>query len=53
VEAVWRVAPTGRRRKYYRATPAGRTWLEGQRSQWATLVSAMASLGVSDADSGR
>lgn len=46
VEAVWRVAPNGRRRKYYRSTPAGQTWLEGQRSQWATLVAAMTSLGV-------
>ena len=46
VEAVWRLSPTGRRRKYYRATPAGRTWLEAQRSQWATLVAAMSRLGV-------
>ena len=47
VEAVWRSSPNGRRRKYYRATPAGVKWLEGQRSQWATLVAAMKSLGVS------
>lgn len=46
VEAVWRVAPNGRRRKYYRATPAGRTWLVTQRSQWETLVAAMTRLGV-------
>ena len=46
VAAVWRKAPTGRRRKYYRATPAGRAWLEKQRSQWLTLVDAMTSLGV-------
>ena len=46
VEAVWREAPNGRQRKYYRATPSGRTWLEGQRSQWAKLVAAMASLGL-------
>lgn len=43
-----RTAPSGRRRKYYRATPEGVAWLEGQRSQWATLVAAMTSLGVSD-----
>lgn len=46
VEAVWRSAPNGRKRKYYRATSDGLRWLEGQRSQWATLVQAMASLGV-------
>jgi PadR family transcriptional regulator len=52
VEAVWRIAPNGRRRKYYRATATGRKWLEGQRSQWATLVQAMASLGVAGGDPG-
>ena len=46
IKAVWREALTGRRRKYYQATAAGRKWLEGQRSQWATLVAAMTSLGV-------
>lgn len=46
VRAVRRSAPSGRKRKYYRATPAGLKWLEGQRSQWAKLVEAMSSLGV-------
>jgi PadR family transcriptional regulator PadR len=46
IEGVQREAPSGRRRKYYRITPEGRAWLEGQRSQWATLVSAMGRLGV-------
>lgn len=46
VRAVWRAAPSGRRRKYYRATPAGRAWLDRQRSQWRTLVEAMRSLGL-------
>ena len=46
VKAAWRAAPNGRRRKYYRATAAGRRWLEGQRSQWEMLVDAMARLGV-------
>jgi len=50
VEAVHREAPSGRRRKYYRITPEGRRWLEGQRSQWATLVSAMGLLGVAGGD---
>ena len=48
IKAVWRSAPTGRRRKYYRLTAAGRTWLESQRSQWHKLVEAMGLLGVSD-----
>lgn len=52
VESVWREAPNGRRRKYYRTTPSGRRWLEGQRSQWAKLVEAMASLGVGDGPAG-
>lgn len=51
VEAVWRKAPNGRRRKYYRATPSGREWLASQRSQWEKLVEAMQALGVSDARS--
>lgn len=46
VKAVWRSAPTGRRRKYYQITAAGRRWLESQRSQWQTLVMAMGRLGV-------
>jgi PadR family transcriptional regulator PadR len=46
VKAAWRAAPNGRRRKYYRATAAGRKWLEGQRSQWEMLVDAMTRLGV-------
>lgn len=46
VRATWRSAPSGRRRKYYRITPEGRRWLEAQRSQWTTLVSAMRRLGV-------
>ena len=47
VESVRRVAPSGRERKYYRLTPAGRTWLEAQQSQWATLVEALRRIGVS------
>ena len=30
VKPVWRLAPGGRRRKYYRITPAGRAWLQSQ-----------------------
>lgn len=46
VAPVWRSAPSGRRRKYYRITPAGRAWLDGQRAQWSTLSTALTRLGV-------
>ena len=46
VRPAWRSAPSGRRRKYYRVTAAGRAWLEAQRSQWATLVTALGRLGL-------
>jgi len=50
IQAVWREAPSGRKRKYYQITRAGRAWLEGQRSQWTTLVAAMGHLGVVGGD---
>ena len=34
VEAVWGQSETGRRRKYYRLTPAGAEHLARQRRQW-------------------
>ena len=34
VEAVWGRSETGRRRKYYRLTPAGAEHLARQRRQW-------------------
>jgi DNA-binding PadR family transcriptional regulator len=37
VEARWEIAETGRRRKYYRATPQGRAQLAEQRAQWETV----------------
>lgn len=46
VEPFWREAPTGRRRKYYRLTGAGRRRLGVQRDQWARLVTALDRLGV-------
>lgn len=48
VEAYGADAPTGRRRKYYRLTPAGSRWLAGQRDQWARLREALRRLGVDD-----
>ena len=38
VKAAHRSSPTGRQRKYYQLTDEGLRWLEGQRSQWRTLV---------------
>lgn len=37
VEARWEVAESGRRRKYYRITPEGRSQLEEQRRQWLAV----------------
>mgnify|MGYP001561918597 CR=1 FL=1 len=37
VEARWEVAETGRRRKYYRITPAGRAQLAEERRQWQAV----------------
>jgi DNA-binding PadR family transcriptional regulator len=47
---VWRKAPSGRRRKYYRITPKGRAWLLRQRDQWDRLVEALGRLGVGGAE---
>lgn len=37
VESRWETADTGRRRKYYRITDAGRKQLEHERSQWLAV----------------
>jgi PadR family transcriptional regulator PadR len=37
IRARWRVAESGRRRKYYRITPRGRTQLAEDRRQWQTV----------------
>jgi len=37
VEAQWKVAESGRRRKYYRITPGGRAQLAEERRQWQTV----------------
>jgi PadR family transcriptional regulator PadR len=41
VEAVWGQSETGRRRKYYRLTPAGADHLDRQRRQWQTVDKAL------------
>jgi DNA-binding PadR family transcriptional regulator len=42
VEARWDASEGGRRRRYYRITPAGRTALSEQRRQWAVVSGALA-----------
>jgi DNA-binding PadR family transcriptional regulator len=37
VRARWEVAESGRRRKYYRITPAGRAQLAEDRTQWQAV----------------
>ena len=37
IEARWEQAESGRRRKYYRITPAGREQLADERRQWRTV----------------
>jgi DNA-binding PadR family transcriptional regulator len=37
VEARWKVAESGRRRKYYRITKEGRAQLAAQREQWKAV----------------
>lgn len=43
VEARWEAAPTGRQRKYYRLTDAGRTQLAEERRQWQAVDAALRS----------
>jgi DNA-binding PadR family transcriptional regulator len=37
VEARWEIAPSGRRRKYYRVTTRGRAQLAEERRQWEAV----------------
>ena len=37
IKARWQRAENGRRRKYYRITPQGRTQLEKERGQWQAV----------------
>ena len=46
VEAHWRVAPNGRRRKHYAITEAGREALAERRRQWAVVSGALHRLGT-------
>jgi DNA-binding PadR family transcriptional regulator len=41
VEARWEIAETGRKRKYYRITPGGRSQLAEERRQWQAVDTTM------------
>jgi PadR family transcriptional regulator, regulatory protein PadR len=44
VKARWQVAESGRRRKYYRITTAGRAQLAEERRQWQTVDATLRSV---------
>lgn len=46
VEATWKDAPSGRRRKYYRLTPKGKRKLAEDVETWNALAAAMRAIGV-------
>jgi len=46
IEATWKDAPSGRRRKYYRLTPKGKRKLAADIETWNALAAAMRAIGV-------
>ena len=42
IASQWKKSPNGRRAKYYRLTPLGRTQLVAAKSKWMRFVEAMA-----------
>jgi PadR family transcriptional regulator PadR len=44
VEARWKVAESGRRRKYYRITSSGRAQLAQERKQWQAVDATLRSI---------
>lgn len=52
VQAFWGQADTGRRRKYYRLTDAGRAHLADHRRQWQVVGDAMRGIFLSAPDAG-
>ena len=44
IEAEWRQAETGRKRKYYRLRPQGRKALRAEREQWLTVHETLSNL---------
>lgn len=41
IASAWRVSDTGRRRKYYRIRPTGRSEMARQRQQWLAIHGAL------------
>ena len=41
IESFWQTADNGRKRKYYRIKPAGKTFLEQQMAQWKMVDSVL------------
>ncbi len=50
VESIWRTASSGRKRKYYRITPKGRTELELRQQHWAIVRDALDRLDAGKGD---
>ena len=44
IEAEWREAESGRKRKYYRLKPAGRETLAAEQQQWLTVHNTLTQL---------
>lgn len=44
IESVWRTADSGRKRKYYAITPAGRAALADEKAQWLRMDAILAQL---------
>ena len=53
IEARWDQAKSGRRRKYYRVTEAGRKQLAEERRQWRTVDEALQRIWMAIAESAR
>jgi PadR family transcriptional regulator PadR len=50
VQAEWREADSGRRRKYYGLTPRGEAALAAKADEWRRLIAALSSLGLLNPD---
>lgn len=44
IESAWRTADSGRKRKYYAITPAGRAALADEKAQWLRMDAILAQL---------
>ena len=53
IQARWRDAPNGRKRKYYGLTKRGATHLAASKQQWRHLMGAMEGLGLLETGQGK